>query len=103
MPLRFCCHRRTPPSKPQWLRVSSVCKGACVQLAEPRERQPETWRQNDSWDGNHTDDATRAGWEGFCACCKRPLSIDIVDAPVDPASAAPLWPTAKRKKTQDAA
>lgn len=48
------------------LRIESPCALSCVRSAEPR------------WDWN-TGRLDHEAWEGFCACCKRPLVISLED------------------------
>lgn len=54
--------------EPQWLKVTSPCSGSMLRWAEPNRR-----RWHDSED--------TVKWNGFCSCCKRPLSIELAERP----------------------
>jgi len=52
--------------RPPWLSIRTSCEGGMEMHAEPGRRR-----------GSHCSDV----WEGFCACCKRPLKIALEDPP----------------------
>lgn len=55
----------------QWLRITSPCQGSVINFSGPAKKEG---AEADSQDEGEC-------WQGFCACCKRPLSFSIVESP----------------------
>eukprot|EP00930_Biecheleria_cincta_P099831 TRINITY_DN91445_c0_g1_i1.p1 TRINITY_DN91445_c0_g1~~TRINITY_DN91445_c0_g1_i1.p1 ORF type:complete len:742 (-),score=124.09 TRINITY_DN91445_c0_g1_i1:92-2317(-) len=56
------------------LRISSPCAGALTRAGEPR---PNSEAASQQWGWEDTEGASKV-WDGFCAVCKRPLTIALV-------------------------
>lgn len=64
-----------------WFRISSPCLGSLVRYAEPTTTKERAAR-DDSKGLCKLGEEQKTVWEGFCSCCKRPLSFE--EMPVRP-------------------
>lgn len=64
---------------PRLLEITSSCDGAMPRVAERSRDLPDKRRSAED-----EANAWKLKWEGYCACCKRPLTIQPLDEPPRP-------------------
>lgn len=63
----------------RWLKVDSTCSGSLARFAEP-DTEGSGRRRGGGYGSSASPGHTSEGrWRGFCACCKRPLTISFAE------------------------
>jgi len=60
-----------------WLRITSPCEGSMTHLAVPRRQRA----LDAHWAAGDKGGSVRTAWDGFCAVCKRPISMTLAAPP----------------------